>query len=315
MLVIPVTSRASRRPRDFSKAELVTCVALAAFALVFGLPGISGLPMRDVVAQLPWNIILIHGGSRWLSAALRDSGLAVWLVSSYTNERFRDMTAAWQLSVLLAASSLVNEGGEQPDMLTAQLVPVVTDMGIEIQHDPLFFIVPVAATCYLPVITPIAHLGLVFVYEHTTATLGEMSNWSIFLAKVVELTAASVKEAKASAAESAKPQGQTAGAARGPETSSRHVNKGQTIDVQKKDTATKTAPDTSESAGSEPMDVTKAGGSIGKRTREESTNDGTKTDAMNSEEPPQKSAGMRRLSIRPTPNIPPDKRTAETAPK
>ncbi|KAH7969066.1 hypothetical protein HPB52_014290 [Rhipicephalus sanguineus] len=106
-----------------------------------------------------------------------------------------------------------------------------------------------------------------------------------------------------------------AGAARGPGTPSRHVNKDSTIDVQKKDTATKTALDISESAGSEPIDVTKAGGSIGKRTREESTNDGTKTDAMNSEEPPQKSAGMRRLSIRPTPNIPPDKRTADTAPK
>ncbi|KAH7946954.1 hypothetical protein HPB52_006223 [Rhipicephalus sanguineus] len=130
-----------------------------------------------------------------------------------------------------------------------------------------------------------------------------------------EASAGSVKEAKASATQSAKPQGQTAGAARGPGTPSRHVNKDSTIDVQKKDTATKTAPDISESAGSEPLDVSKAGGSIGKRTREESTNDGTKTDAMNSEEPPQKSAGMRRSSIRPTPNIPPDKRTAETAPK
>ncbi|KAL1444898.1 hypothetical protein MTO96_045332 [Rhipicephalus appendiculatus] len=62
------------------------------------------------------------------------------------------------------------------------------------------------------------------------------------------------------------------------------------------------------------MDATNAGGSIGKRTREEATNDGTKTDAMNSEEPPPKTAGMRRLSIRPPPNIPPDKRPAETVP-
>ncbi|KAH7947551.1 hypothetical protein HPB52_013177 [Rhipicephalus sanguineus] len=95
-----------------------------------------------------------------------------------------------------------------------------------------------------------------------------------------EASGGSAKEAKASATESAKPQGQTAGAA----------------------------------PGSEPMDVTKAGGSIGKRTREESTNDGTKTDAMNSEEPPQKLAGRRRLSIRPPPNIPLDKRTTEMSP-
>ncbi|KAL1419489.1 hypothetical protein MTO96_025398 [Rhipicephalus appendiculatus] len=110
--------------------------------------------------------------------------------------------------------------------------------------------------------------------------------------------------------------GQTAaGVTRGAGTPSRPANKDLTVDVQKKDTATKTAPGISESAGSEPMDATNAGGSIGKRTREEATNDGTKTDAMNSEEPPPKTAGMRRLSIRPPPNIPPDKRPAETAPK
>ncbi|XP_075541855.1 uncharacterized protein LOC142575933 isoform X2 [Dermacentor variabilis] len=171
-----------------SHAELVTCVTLAAFALVFGVPSVSGVPLRDVVAQLPWNIILIHGGSRWLSAALRDSGLAVWLVSSYTNERFRDMSATWQLLVLLAVASFVNEGGEQSGMLTAQLVPIITDMGAEAQRDPLFFAVPVAATCYLPVITPIAHLGLVFVYEHTTANVGEMVLLGLFL-KVITTTA------------------------------------------------------------------------------------------------------------------------------
>nr|XP_050048433.2 uncharacterized protein LOC126544924 isoform X1 [Dermacentor andersoni] len=171
-----------------SHAELVTCVTLAAFALVFGVPSVSGVPLRDVVAQLPWNIILIHGGSRWLSAALRDSGLAVWLVSSYTNERFRDMSATWQLLVLLAVASFVNEGGEQSGMLTAQLVPIISDMGAEAQRDPLFYVVPVAATCYLPVITPIAHLGLVFVYEHTTANVGEMVLLGLFL-KVVTTTA------------------------------------------------------------------------------------------------------------------------------
>ncbi|KAL1422642.1 hypothetical protein MTO96_021856 [Rhipicephalus appendiculatus] len=98
------------------------------------------------------------------------------------------MTATWQLFVLLAVASFVNEGGEQPGMLTAQLVPIVTDMGSDIEHDPLFFVVPVAATCYLPVITPIAHLGLVFVYEHTTATVGEMVLLGLFL-KVVTTTA------------------------------------------------------------------------------------------------------------------------------
>ncbi|XP_065307612.1 uncharacterized protein [Dermacentor albipictus] len=171
-----------------SHAELVTTVTLAAFALVFGVPCVSGVPLRDVIAQLPWNIILIHGGSRWLSAALRDSGLAVWLVSSYTNERFRDMSATWQLLVLLAVASFINEGGEQSGMLTAQLVPIISDMVAEAQRDPLFFAVPVAATCYLPVITPIAHLGLVFVYEHTTANVGEMVLLGLFL-KVITTTA------------------------------------------------------------------------------------------------------------------------------
>ncbi|XP_077507497.1 solute carrier family 13 member 2-like [Amblyomma americanum] len=144
----------------------------------------SGVPLRDVVPQLPWNIILIHTGSLWLSAAVRDSGLALWLVSSYTKGRFRDMTDIWQLLVILAVVSLVNEGGQESSALSAQLVPAASDMGLEIQANPLYFAVPVAAACYLPVMTPFCHLGLAFIYEHTAASFSEMALLGLFL-KVV----------------------------------------------------------------------------------------------------------------------------------
>ncbi|KAK8757560.1 hypothetical protein V5799_004805 [Amblyomma americanum] len=159
---------------DCSRAELITCVTLAALALVFGVPSVSASHFRDVIAQLPWNIILIHGGSLWLSTALRDSGLAVWIFTRYTKERFREMSDFWQLLVILAVASLLTEGGQEPSTLSEQLVPIVSDMGLEIQGDPLFFAVPVSAACFLPVMTPICHLGLTFIYEHTAASFGEM---------------------------------------------------------------------------------------------------------------------------------------------
>ncbi|XP_077507536.1 uncharacterized protein LOC144118475 [Amblyomma americanum] len=103
------------------------------------------------------------------------------------------MSDFWQLLVILAVASLLTEGGQEPSTLSEQLVPIVSDMGLEIQGDPLFFAVPVAAACFLPVMTPICHLGLAFIYEHTAASFGEMALLGLFLKVVttIALTLAS----------------------------------------------------------------------------------------------------------------------------
>ncbi|KAL1423245.1 hypothetical protein MTO96_021226 [Rhipicephalus appendiculatus] len=107
-----------------------------------------------------------------------------------------------------------------------------------------------------------------------------------------EASVGSVQEVKVATTKSPKLQGQTT--ARGadvPETAARPVCKDSAVDVR-----------------------THAGGAVGKRTRER-TNDGPKTNATSGEEPPQKSEAMRQSSVWSTPNVPPDRGLAATAPK
>ncbi|KAH8025573.1 hypothetical protein HPB51_010031 [Rhipicephalus microplus] len=130
-----------------------------------------------------------------------------------------------------------------------------------------------------------------------------------------EASVGSVRLVKGASAKSPGIQRQpVAGAVGVPGTPLKPVNNNSAVHGRIEEAVTKTAPTSNvEPALSKPMKYANTGGSIGKRTREETTNDGTKNDAPSSEEPPEKAPGMRRSSIGPSPKIPPDKRLVEKA--
>ncbi|CAN8006942.1 unnamed protein product [Ixodes hexagonus] len=67
-------------------------------------------------------------------------------------------------------------------------------------------------------------------------------------------------------------------------------------------------------AGTEPREAMDTTGVVTKRPREDNTEGGQSTSATSSEEPPPKAAQVRRMSIKPKPNVLQDRRPPATPP-
>ena len=105
--------------------------------------------------RLPWGVLLLFGGGLALAAALSDTGLTLWL-----GQQLAPLGMMNALLLVVALTTLVIFLTELTSNVatTATLLPVVAAIAVQLQIDPLLFVVPVtmAASCafMLPVATP-----------------------------------------------------------------------------------------------------------------------------------------------------------------
>ena len=135
-----------------------TGIAMMAALLAFLIP--SGTDRHALVTwedtkRLPWGVLLLFGGGLALAAALSDTGLTLWL-----GQQLAPLGMMNALLLVVALTTLVIFLTELTSNVatTATLLPVVAAIAVQLQIDPLLFVVPVtmAASCafMLPVATP-----------------------------------------------------------------------------------------------------------------------------------------------------------------
>jgi solute carrier family 13 (sodium-dependent dicarboxylate transporter), member 2/3/5 len=119
-------------------------------------------PARHVFAldwktavRLPWGVLLLFGGGLSLAQALTESGLAQWIGQQVAV--LRGLPTLLQIVLIVA---IIVFSGELTNNLSAvvALLPILFEVAVGMQLDPLLFCVPaaVAASCgfMLPVATP-----------------------------------------------------------------------------------------------------------------------------------------------------------------
>ena len=105
--------------------------------------------------RLPWGVLLLFGGGLALAAALSGTGLTLWM-----GQQLAPLGVVNALLLVVALTTLVIFLTELTSNVatTATLLPVLAAIAVQLNIDPLLFVVPVtmAASCafMLPVATP-----------------------------------------------------------------------------------------------------------------------------------------------------------------
>jgi sodium-dependent dicarboxylate transporter 2/3/5 len=105
--------------------------------------------------RLPWGVLLLFGGGLSLAAAIRDTGLAVWI-----GEAMRGLGVLPAPLVVLLATAVILLLTELTSntATAAAFLPVLASMALGLGIEPLRLLVPatLAASCafMLPVATP-----------------------------------------------------------------------------------------------------------------------------------------------------------------
>ncbi|NQV87384.1 MAG: DASS family sodium-coupled anion symporter [Woeseiaceae bacterium] len=134
-------------------------IAMTAALLLFLLP--SGdltrpqlMTWNDTI-RLPWGVLILFGGGLSLAAAVKNSGLALWL-----GEGLAPLNVFGTVALVVAAVALVIFLTELTSNLAtaATLLPVVGAIALQVDLPPIVLTVPItiAASCafMLPVATP-----------------------------------------------------------------------------------------------------------------------------------------------------------------
>jgi solute carrier family 13 (sodium-dependent dicarboxylate transporter), member 2/3/5 len=134
-------------------------VAIAMALILFAIPSRSRPETRvlnwEIARGVPWDIILLFGGGFALAGGFSQSGLAAWVggelagLSAYS-------PVVLILGLCLSVSFLTELTSNAAT--TEMLLPIVAALGVSINVNPLFLMIPVTLSCsfafMLPVATP-----------------------------------------------------------------------------------------------------------------------------------------------------------------
>jgi solute carrier family 13 (sodium-dependent dicarboxylate transporter), member 2/3/5 len=141
--------------KGLSDAGIAMTAAVALFILPSGDPATGRLMTWDDTIRLPWGVLVLFGGGLSLAAAVKSSGLALWL-----GEGLAPLSVFGTVALVIAAVTLVIFLTELTSNLAtaATLLPVVGAIAFQAGVPPIILTVPItiAASCafMLPVATP-----------------------------------------------------------------------------------------------------------------------------------------------------------------
>jgi sodium-dependent dicarboxylate transporter 2/3/5 len=145
--------------------DAVPAVALS--ALLFAIPSRTKRPgsvgseasskerilEADIIAKVPWGIVLLFGGGFALSAGFKESGLSLWVGDMLS------LVADWPpwliIAVIAVVVSLLTE--LTSNTATAEiLLPILAALAITTDLPPLMLMIPGALACSFAFILPVA---------------------------------------------------------------------------------------------------------------------------------------------------------------
>ena len=134
-----------------------TVIAMAGALLMFLVPAGKGkkafLLDWDYAAKLPWGVIILFGGGLSLAAAVKSTGLALWLGAAMSG-----LAAVHLIILMLAIVTLVIFLTELTSntATTATLVPVLAALATVSNIDPMILAAPTAMAASCAFMLPVA---------------------------------------------------------------------------------------------------------------------------------------------------------------
>ncbi|MDA7640787.1 DASS family sodium-coupled anion symporter [Opitutaceae bacterium] len=137
----------------------VTMVALMG-SILFFLPGIRIMSWNDASRAISWDILLMIGGVTSIGLAIRDTGLATWVVTALF-EGVGDVNTLWLILGVSAFTVLIHLVVPIGPIVNAVMIPPIVALAIAIDQPPMLIALPVIFTASCAFLIPLDAVALI----------------------------------------------------------------------------------------------------------------------------------------------------------
>lgn len=127
----------------------------------------------DSASKIPWGVLLLFGGGLSLAAAIKNTGLAVWIGAGLSG--FADLELVLFLLGLVALVIFLTELTSNT-ATTATLLPILGALALTGGVDPMLLFAPTALAASCAFMLPVATAPNAVVYATGSVTIYQMAN-------------------------------------------------------------------------------------------------------------------------------------------
>lgn len=127
----------------------------------------------DSASKIPWGVLLLFGGGLSLAAAIKNTGLAVWIGAGLSG--FTDLELIYLLFGLVALVIFLTELTSNT-ATTATLLPILGALAVTGGVDPMLLFAPTALAASCAFMLPVATAPNAVVYATGSVTIYQMAN-------------------------------------------------------------------------------------------------------------------------------------------
>jgi solute carrier family 13 (sodium-dependent dicarboxylate transporter), member 2/3/5 len=123
--------------------------------------------------KIPWGVLLLFGGGLSLAAAIKNTGLAVWIGAGLSG--FTDLELIFLLFGLVSLVIFLTELTSNT-ATTATLLPILGALAVTSSMDPMLLFAPTALAASCAFMLPVATAPNAVVYATGSVTIAQMAN-------------------------------------------------------------------------------------------------------------------------------------------
>ncbi|BFZ18608.1 hypothetical protein BsWGS_21647 [Bradybaena similaris] len=160
-------------PSSFPSSIINRCATTARYRRVGPL-----LTWKQIHEKMPWSLYLLLGGGYALARAATDSGLSAWLGGQLLV--FRGLNHWLILLIICYIITFLTEVTSNTAIATL-MMPILSQMAISLQLNPLFLMFPAAITTSFAFMLPVATPPNAIVFSHGIVRVVDMVLSGLFL--------------------------------------------------------------------------------------------------------------------------------------
>jgi sodium-dependent dicarboxylate transporter 2/3/5 len=131
----------------------------------------SLLNWQTIHSKMPWSLVLLLGGGFALAKATKVSGLSMWLGKQL---EVLDFLPTWALVLVLCLGTAAATEITSNVATCSILMPVLKNLAVALQINPLYLMLPVTLTCSYAFMLPVATPPNAIVYSASGMKTTEM---------------------------------------------------------------------------------------------------------------------------------------------
>ncbi len=154
-------------------------IAIGGAVLMFMIPSgesqDKGVALLDweCASKIPWGVLLLFGGGLSLAAAIKSTGLAIWIGAGLSG--FTDWALIFMLLGLVTLVIFLTELTSNT-ATTATLLPILGALAVNSGIDPMLLFAPTALAASCAFMLPVATAPNAIVYATGSVSISQMAN-------------------------------------------------------------------------------------------------------------------------------------------